>query len=101
MKKRIKRGRPRGLPALDERHYRAIDLLSDLRRGGRTLDDIAEELGVDRRTLYRRRQRKDFARLLEREVRRKVRERVPRTQAGYDHHNAKTAEYLLRINDML
>lgn len=66
--KRKKRSRP----PLDERHYLAIELLTTVPTPN--LDDIARACTVDRRTLYRWRQRKDFAR----ELRRKMEARRPR-----------------------
>jgi DNA invertase Pin-like site-specific DNA recombinase len=76
-----KKRKPRTRPPLDERHYRAIELLA-LKRVHNTLDDIAAGVGVDRRTLYRWRQRKDFDKEL-RKARRKMiaerRRKIPRT----------------------
>ncbi|MCV9948256.1 phBC6A51 family helix-turn-helix protein [Paenibacillus sp. BT-177] len=54
-KKRKRRARP----PLDERHRLAIEMLA--RKGIHdTMDEIASLCGVDRRTLYRWRQREDF-----------------------------------------
>ncbi|MFD2876636.1 hypothetical protein ACFTAO_12775 [Paenibacillus rhizoplanae] len=54
-RKRKKRSRQ----PLDERHYLAIELLTTVPTPN--LDDIARACTVDRRTLYRWRLRKDFA----------------------------------------
>ncbi|WP_373230367.1 phBC6A51 family helix-turn-helix protein [Cohnella sp.] len=50
----------RRLP-LDERHYRAIELLAGLRDN---YGDVAQAIGVSRMTLYRYRKRADFRREL-------------------------------------
>ncbi|KGE20790.1 helix-turn-helix domain-containing protein [Paenibacillus wynnii] len=59
MARNSKRGRP--VSPLDERHYQAIALLAD---GRMNYSDIADSVGVTRRTLQRWRQRKDFDREL-------------------------------------
>jgi hypothetical protein len=53
-RKRKKRARP----PLDERHYVAIELLTTVPTPN--LDEISRICTIDRRTLYRWRQRKDF-----------------------------------------
>lgn len=54
-RKRKKRARP----PLDKRHHRAIELMA--RRSTHTsMDDIAAEVGVSRRQLYRWMERRDF-----------------------------------------
>lgn len=82
MARKPKRGRP--VTPLDERHYQAIALLVS---GTMGYDDVARACGVDRRTLYRWRQRKDFDRALRKAFDKKSNEwmrvmrsrRVPRT----------------------
>lgn len=69
-RKKPKRGRPAS--PLDERHYRAIELLTTVPTPN--LEEIARACGVDRRTLYRWRQRRDFARELDKVQRRKTEE---------------------------
>ncbi|MFM9327957.1 phBC6A51 family helix-turn-helix protein [Paenibacillus mesotrionivorans] len=59
----------RRLP-LDERHYRAIDLLTTHPR--KNHEEIAQELGITRMTLFRWRNRPDF----DREYRRILSEKV-------------------------
>ncbi|OKP81838.1 hypothetical protein A3844_24960 [Paenibacillus helianthi] len=59
MARKSKRGRP--VAPLDERHYRAIALLAD---GRMNYSEVARTCGVERRTLHRWRQRKDFDREL-------------------------------------
>jgi predicted DNA-binding transcriptional regulator AlpA len=69
-RKKTKRGRP--ISPLDERHYLAIELLTTVPTPN--LEEIARACGVDRRTLYRWRQRKDFTRELDKVQRRKTEE---------------------------
>ncbi|WP_342438155.1 helix-turn-helix domain-containing protein [Paenibacillus sp. FSL L8-0436] len=73
-----KRGRP--VAPMDARHYQAIALLVD---GRMSYCEIADSIGVNRRTLQRWRQRKDFDRELRKletrianEWRRATRERM-------------------------
>lgn len=76
-KKRKKRIRP----ALDERHYIAIELLTSVPTPN--LADIAQACAVDRRTLYRWRKRSDFDRELRKVSRKKaeaMRRKARRTQ---------------------
>ncbi|MHB0884176.1 phBC6A51 family helix-turn-helix protein [Paenibacillus sp. SEL1] len=63
-----KRRKRRVRPPLDDRHRVAIELLA-LKGTHDTLDDIASVCGVDRQTLYRWRQRKDFNKEYERAIR--------------------------------
>lgn len=63
-----KRGRPAS--PLDERHYLAIELLTTVPTPN--LEEIAQACGVSRRQLYTWRQRRDFARELEKVQRRKT-----------------------------
>lgn len=67
-KKRRIRYPKRRLP-LQPYHYRAIDMLTQVPR--MNYEEIASELGVNRRTLFRWRQRPDFDRELRREINRK------------------------------
>lgn len=71
------RRKKRTRPPLDDRHRLAIELLTTIPT--QNLEDIAKACGVDRRTLFRWRLRKDFEREL-----RKVQER-------------KSAEYSRKI----
>lgn len=85
--KKPKRGRPR--TPLDIRHYLAIELLTT--SPTQNLEDIAKACGVDRRTLFRWRDREDFTRELNKVQQRKVREyrsliktRTKHIMASYD-----------------
>lgn len=73
-KRKRKGNYPKRRPPLGERHYKAIDMLSNSRKYGNHAK-IARRLGISRMTLYRWRQRPDFQAELEREIKRKVRER--------------------------
>ncbi|WP_449601061.1 phBC6A51 family helix-turn-helix protein [Paenibacillus sp. Marseille-Q9583] len=66
----------RARPPLDERHYLAIELLTTVPTPN--LDDIAQACTIDRRTLYRWRQRKDFDKEMRKVSRRKMEARRPR-----------------------
>ncbi|OIB03505.1 hypothetical protein AK95_07800 [Paenibacillus sp. LC231] len=76
-----KKRRSRRLP-LNERHYAAIELLSDV--PSRNHEDIAHILGISRMTLYRWRQREDFDKELRKAIMRKVRARYPRRKMRWD-----------------
>ncbi|MCP1186444.1 phBC6A51 family helix-turn-helix protein [Paenibacillus sp. 1781tsa1] len=85
MRRSKQKGRP--VAELDARHYRAIALLVD---GSLSYGEIADSIGIDRRTLHRWRKRKDFDRELrkvltriEREWRRTTRDRL-RLRSAYD-----------------
>ncbi|MNW55332.1 hypothetical protein D3C74_329840 [compost metagenome] len=76
-RKKPKRGRP--ISPLDDRHYLAIELLT--RVPTPNLDEIARACGVDRRTLYTWRHRKDFEREFMMLARKKADERYRRFRA--------------------
>lgn len=85
--KKPKRGRPK--TPLDVRHYLAIELLTT--SPTQNLEDIAKACGVDRRTLFRWREREDFEREYNKVQQRKVREyqriikaRTKHVMASYD-----------------
>lgn len=82
-------GRP-SLP-LDERHYYAIELLV---QGRWDYTEVAKQTGVSRRTLYRWRQRKDFKREINKELKRKARERQ---QANKERMKPRTLDDYVRI----
>lgn len=88
MAKRKKRRRP----DLDDRHLVAIELLTTVPTP--TLEEIAQVCGVDRRTLYRWRLRKDFQREMRKAQDRKLNEfrRSMRRQFDARITNAKDLE---------
>lgn len=68
MARRKRRGNyPKRRLPLDERHYRAIEMLTRVPR--MTHDEIAQELGICRMTLARWRKRPDFNREYQRLMR--------------------------------
>lgn len=70
----------RGRHPLDERHLRAISMLANVPTP--TLEEVSAAVGVDRRTLYRWRHRKDFDRLLRMTIDERLsalRKRIPKT----------------------
>lgn len=69
MRRSKRKGRP--VAELDARHYRAITLLAD---GRLSYGEIADRIGIDRRTLHRWRIRKDFDRELRKVMTRNERE---------------------------
>lgn len=81
MKRKKRRGNYRcGRPPLAERHYRAIELLAEVPR--KNYDEIAAAVGIDRRTLFRWRERKDFERELQKAIDKRLssmRKRMPKS----------------------
>ncbi|WP_416293095.1 phBC6A51 family helix-turn-helix protein [Paenibacillus illinoisensis] len=69
MSRRKRRGRP--VAILDARHHQAITLLAE---GRLSYGEIADNIGIDRRTLHRWRMRKDFDRELRKVMARNERE---------------------------
>ncbi|SMF91202.1 Homeodomain-like domain-containing protein [Paenibacillus uliginis N3/975] len=69
-------------PPLNELHYAAIDLLSDVPT--RNHEDISHILGISRMTLYRWRQRDDFDRELGKAITRKVRAKHPHRKLRWE-----------------
>ncbi len=74
-RKKPKVGRPPGKEPLTDKQYRAIDMLSE-GKGRLTREQIAKKLGISRMMLWKWMQRKDFMKALEKEIRRKVNERM-------------------------
>jgi transposase-like protein len=91
MSPRNKRVLGRPILPLDGRHYYAIELLV---QGRYDYTEVAEQTGVSRRTLYRWRQRKDFKREINKELKRKARERQ---QANKERMSVRTLDDLDRI----
>jgi transcriptional regulator with XRE-family HTH domain len=98
-KKRSKQ--PSQVPPLDERHYRAIEMLTGLYENGCwhwfTRQEIAEACGVSRMQLWRWEQRKDFQRELEKRRKAKLRAVFPRREELVEMALAGDAEAALEI----
>jgi|GEM_PF-5576710 len=89
----------RRINPLDDRHYEAVRLLTSVPR--LNLEQIARKVGVDRRTLYRWRQRTDFA-LLERKIIDDViKRRVRAWNKRYRPNTASELEFIMRASGIL
>ena len=84
---------------LSDKHYEAIRMIANKRR--ETYDDIADKLGISRRQLYRWRQRKDFARLLDRTIEAEVNRRVRVMKKRMRYNDAESIEFILRNTGLL
>ncbi|MCM3175941.1 phBC6A51 family helix-turn-helix protein [Paenibacillus sp. MER 99-2] len=85
---------------LDDRHYLAIELLTTVPTPN--LDDIARTCGVDRRTLYRWRLRKDFDKAWRELSRHKAAFRFRRVKRkAYEISRVEDIELILRANKLV
>ena len=105
--KKPKVGRPKGKEPLSEKHYRAIDMLSE-GRGRLTRAQIAKKLKISRMALWKWMQRKDFQKALDKEIRRKVNEIMGKNNyrrgtlaASAISGDMRSLERVLRANDMI
>jgi transcriptional regulator with XRE-family HTH domain len=94
------------LKQLGPDHYAAIAMLALPKRGGKTYEEIAEELGVHVNTLYNWRRDELFQREYKREIVRASADRLPEIFAAIPAHiikdgNAALFKTLLQANDML
>lgn len=71
---------------LTDKQMRAIAILSLPKRGGLTLDEVAEQVGVSRQALYEWRQQEDFNDILMRKIMRDTIDRLPEVQASIPDH---------------
>nr|WP_209852278.1 phBC6A51 family helix-turn-helix protein [Paenibacillus sediminis] len=84
----------------------AVKWLALPKRGGKTMDEIAEECGVSRRAVYDWIKDPLFDRELKKEIIRQTTARLPEvmdslTDAVIKEHNAAAAKLLLQVNGML
>ena len=91
---------------LTEAQYRAIVLLSQPKKGGLTYAEIAEEVGVDERTLRRWRNKDEFNEELKKAIMRDTLDRLPEVMASVPDHiindgNAAMLRTLLQAHGML
>lgn len=91
---------------LTEAQYRAIVLLSQPKKGGLTYAEIAEEVGVDERTLRRWRNKDEFNEELKKAIMRDTLDRLPEVMASVPDHiindgNAAMFRTLLQAHGML
>ncbi|WPS88830.1 phBC6A51 family helix-turn-helix protein [Brevibacillus halotolerans] len=92
--------------SLNTEHYIAIGYLSQPKRSGKTMEEIAKECGVDRTTLYNWRKDPLFERELKRAIIRESIDRLPEViesmaDAAIDDKNAAAAKLVLQVNEML
>ncbi len=110
IKRKRKHSYPKRRLPLDARHYAAIDMLSEMGRNRPNMAIIGRRLSVDRRTLFRWRQRPDFQAELKHTIMRKVSARIGRIKQrswiGYalseaSRGNVNPVIKLLGYSDML
>lgn len=89
----------RKVEPLDDRHYEAIRLLASVPRLNH--EQIARKLRISRMTLYRWRQRPDFARALNRTINDEVKRRFNVHHRRVTEYNADEIESILRITGLL
>lgn len=95
-----KKKRKRRRAELDDRHYLAIELLTTVPTPN--LDDIARACGVDRRTLYRWRLRKDFDKAWRELGRQKAAARFRRAKRKvYEISRVEDIELILRATKLV
>lgn len=93
-----KKKRPSRKPPLDERHYRAIELLAGSRPN---YEDISQSVGISRMTLYRWRRRSDFKRELRKAVDRNLAETRRQLAPRMRPKTAEEIEWFLRISGVV
>jgi len=91
---------------LETHHYIAINYLALPRRGGKTMQEIAEECQVSRQTVYKWLDNPVFAAELKRRIIRNSRDKLPDLVESMTEHaiadgNAALAKLVLQMNDML
>ncbi|UED72143.1 phBC6A51 family helix-turn-helix protein [Brevibacillus sp. HD3.3A] len=94
------------LTRLETHHLIAIGYLAKPKRAGKTMDEIAAECSVDRRTLYNWLKDPLFEKELKKEMVRESSKRIPEvlesmTDAAVIDRNAQAAKLLLQVNEML
>lgn len=91
---------------LTDKQYAAITYLSLPKRGGLTYEEVAEEVGVDVKTLREWRKKDDFNDELKQEIVRTTLDRLPEIMASIPDHvindgNAALFRTLLQAHGML
>ncbi|WP_371825312.1 phBC6A51 family helix-turn-helix protein [Paenibacillus soyae] len=92
----------RRIDPLTDKHYDAIRLLASLPH--RNQEEIAQELSISRRQLYRWRQRSDFDKALRKAIDETVRSRMRRMRVSNirkTSYDAETLEFMLRSSRIL
>lgn len=95
----------RGRKPLDDRHFLAIALLSEIGRWRMTHEEIARSLSISRRTLARWRKRPDFDKALAAEISRKCRAYLRasriRRRVSISHYSDSDIERILSVSGFL
>ncbi|MCD9024326.1 phBC6A51 family helix-turn-helix protein [Cohnella silvisoli] len=91
---------------IETHHAIAIRWLALPKRGGKTMEEIAAECGVTKRSIYDWLKEPLFDRELKKEIVRQTTARIPEvmaslTDAVINDHNAAAAKLLLQVNGML
>lgn len=91
---------------LNDKQYAAIAILSRPKRGGLTYEQVADEVGVSRRTLQEWRKSDEFNEELKREIIRSTLDRMPEVMASIPDHiinsgNAAMLRTLLQAHGLL
>ena len=94
------------LKRLSTEHYHAIKLLSQPKQGGLTAEQIAQEVGVGRTTIFNWKKDPLFERELKREMVRNAQSRLPEVldniyRVAAETENAAMAKLVLQLNEML
>ncbi|MGG2024231.1 phBC6A51 family helix-turn-helix protein [Gottfriedia sp. S16(2024)] len=94
------------LKRLNAEHHIAIKYLSQPKKGGLTIEEIAEKAGVSRATIFNWRKEPLFERELKREMIRQSQDRLPElieslAEIAIRDGNAAMAKLALQINGML
>jgi predicted transcriptional regulator len=91
---------------LNEKQYAAISILTLPKRGGKTYEEIAEEVGVTRKTLHEWRKDERFNKELKDQIMRNTLDRLPEIMESLPDHiinsgNAAMLRTLLQAHGML
>ncbi len=91
---------------LNTEHYHAIKLLAQPRQGGLTTEQIAEQVGVSRATIFNWKKDPVFERELKREMVRNAQSKLPEVieniyKVAAETENAAMAKLVLQLNDLL
>jgi hypothetical protein len=87
-------------------HYIAIHYLAQPRKGGKTMQEIADECGVSRKTLYEWKKDDLFNRELKRQVVRNTLDKLPEVadsmaDAAIEDRNAAAAKLIFQMHELL
>lgn len=91
---------------LKPEHYIAIHYLSQPKKGGKTMQEIADECGVSRKTLYEWKKDDLFNRELKRQIVRNTLDKLPEVadsmaNAAIEDRNAAAAKLIFQMHELL